>query len=62
MVNSNFANVGDAVFERIVGFHPEFSGYAVGYGLDSFFGPLQVNILGLLMIKIDSAFLVWFLY
>ena len=44
MFNSNFANVGDGIFENNSWLPPaEYSGYAFGYGLDSFFGPLQIK-------------------
>lgn len=41
---ANFANAGDKIFESVawVSF-PEYSGYAIGYGLESVIGPLEVK-------------------
>ncbi|WP_241507205.1 patatin-like phospholipase family protein [Aquimarina sediminis] len=42
--SANFANVGDKLFSTGDWFEdPEFSGYALGYGLDTFAGPVQVK-------------------
>ena len=43
MVVGNYANVEDDIFRTGEWFtEPDFTGYAVGYGLESFFGPLEV--------------------
>ncbi|MDL5512983.1 patatin-like phospholipase family protein [Arenibacter sp. M-2] len=40
---ANFANVGDDLFRTADWFKaPQFSGYALGYGFESFIGPIQV--------------------
>lgn len=40
---ANFANVGDDLFRTADWFvAPEFSGYGIGYGMESFLGPIQV--------------------
>jgi len=42
--SANFANVGNKLFSTGRWFeNPEFSGYALGYGLDTFAGPIQVK-------------------
>ncbi|WP_152538275.1 patatin-like phospholipase family protein [Aquimarina megaterium] len=42
--SANFANVGNKLFSTGKWFEdPEFSGYALGYGLDTFAGPIQVK-------------------
>lgn len=42
--SANFANVGNKLFSTGRWFEdPEFSGYALGYGLDTFAGPVQVK-------------------
>ncbi|WP_167549781.1 patatin-like phospholipase family protein [Aquimarina macrocephali] len=42
--SANFANVGNKLFSTGKWFEdPEFSGYALGYGLDTFAGPVQVK-------------------
>jgi len=41
---ANYANVGEKIFESGEWFSkPDFNGYAIGYGLETFFGPLQVK-------------------
>lgn len=43
-LSANFANVGNKLFSTGKWFEsPEFSGYALGYGLDTFAGPIQVK-------------------
>ncbi|MEQ8218234.1 MAG: patatin-like phospholipase family protein [Arenibacter sp.] len=43
LLAANVANVGDDLFRTADWFKaPEFSGYALGYGLESFIGPIQV--------------------
>ncbi|SHI98796.1 patatin-like phospholipase family protein [Aquimarina spongiae] len=43
-VGANFANVGNKLFSTGRWFEePEFTGYALGYGLDTFAGPIQVK-------------------
>ena len=43
-LSANFANVGNKLFSTGRWFEsPEFSGYALGYGLDTFAGPIQVK-------------------
>jgi len=40
----NFANIGDEIFE--VGDwlkSPEYTGYAIGYGLETFLGPIEIK-------------------
>ncbi|WP_240315568.1 patatin-like phospholipase family protein [Aquimarina longa] len=42
--SANFANVGNKLFSTKEWFKdPEYSGYALGYGLDTFAGPIQVK-------------------
>ncbi|GAA4275906.1 patatin-like phospholipase family protein [Aquimarina mytili] len=42
--SANFANVGNKLFSTGRWFEsPEFSGYALGYGLDTFAGPIQIK-------------------
>ncbi|XHP73819.1 Outer membrane protein assembly factor BamA [Arenibacter antarcticus] len=42
LITANFANVGDDLFRTADWFkEPEFSGYGIGYGLESFIGPIQ---------------------
>jgi NTE family protein len=44
MFSANFANVEDDIFRTGEWFtNPNFSGYALGYGWESFLGPLQVQ-------------------
>ena len=39
---ADFARIGDAIFTNKAWLPPpDFSGYALGYGLDSFLGPLE---------------------
>lgn len=42
---ANYANVGDGIFENTEKWFtsPEFSGYALGYGLETFFGPIELK-------------------
>ena len=42
--SANFANVGNKLFSTGDWLkNPEFSGYALGYGIDTFVGPVQVK-------------------
>lgn len=44
ILSANFANVGNELFGSGEWFSsPEYSGYAIGYSLDSFMGPLEVK-------------------
>jgi len=41
---ANYANAGDNIFDDGEWFsNPDFNGYALGYGLETFFGPLQIK-------------------
>ena len=41
---ANYANVGDNIFEESEWFSsPDYSGYALGYGLESFIGPIELK-------------------
>ena len=41
---ANYANVGDDIFEESEWFKaPDYSGYALGYGFESFLGPIELN-------------------
>ncbi|KAA1243658.1 patatin-like phospholipase family protein [Aquimarina sp. RZ0] len=43
-ISANYANVGNQLFENGRWFEsPEYSGYAIGYGLETFAGPVQVK-------------------
>ncbi|EDP96638.1 patatin-like phospholipase family protein [Kordia algicida OT-1] len=43
-LTANYANAGNDIFRSGEWFtKPDFNGYAVGYGLETFFGPLQVK-------------------
>ncbi|WP_046754857.1 patatin-like phospholipase family protein [Kordia jejudonensis] len=43
-LTANYANAGQNIFDNGEWFStPDFNGYAVGYGLETFFGPLQVK-------------------
>ena len=43
MLTGNFANVDDDLFRTGEWFsEPSFSGYGIGYGLESFLGPIQI--------------------
>ncbi|NNK82143.1 MAG: patatin [Flavobacteriaceae bacterium] len=43
-LTANYANVGDNIFENGEWFtEPDYSGYALGYGLESFIGPVEVK-------------------
>ncbi len=41
----NFANVGNRIFEHIEGWlkKPNYTGYAIGYGMESIIGPLEIK-------------------
>ena len=41
----NFANVGNRIFEHIEGWlkKPNYTGYAIGYGMESLIGPLEIK-------------------
>ena len=42
--DANFANIGYGIFESGIWFSvPDYTGYAVGYGLETFLGPLEVK-------------------
>jgi NTE family protein len=42
--SANFANVGDRIFERVDWISiPKYSGYAVGYGLETIIGPIEIK-------------------
>lgn len=43
-ISANYANVGDDIFDGNEWISsPDFSGYALGYGMESFIGPLEVK-------------------
>jgi NTE family protein len=44
-IAANYANVGDGIFEDTEEWldAPDFSGYALGYGLETFFGPVEIK-------------------
>jgi len=43
-ITANYANIGNRLFDTGAWLEsPEYSGYALGYGLDTFLGPLQVK-------------------
>ena len=43
-ISANFANVSDKLFDtKSWTFAPDYSGYAIGYGLETFAGPMQVK-------------------
>ena len=43
-ITANYANAGESIFESGEWIsRPDFSGYAIGYGFETFFGPLQVK-------------------
>lgn len=43
-VDANFANIGYGLFESGLWFSvPEYTGYAVGYGIETFLGPLEIK-------------------
>ena len=43
-IAANYANVGSGLFDNGAWFEsPEYSGYGIGYGLESFAGPLQIK-------------------
>lgn len=41
----NFANVGNRIFEHLEGWlkKPKYTGYAIGYGMESIIGPLEIK-------------------
>ncbi len=42
--SANFANIGNDIFDTVDWISiPEYSGYALGYGLDSFLGPIEAT-------------------
>lgn len=42
--NANFANIGDKIFDNQAWFKkPDFTGYALGYGLETLIGPIEVK-------------------
>jgi NTE family protein len=42
--SANFANIGDKIFSSLDWFSlPKYSGYAVGYGLETILGPIEVK-------------------
>ncbi|UOB19138.1 patatin-like phospholipase family protein [Abyssalbus ytuae] len=43
--SANYANAGDYIFSGTKGWlsSPEYSGYAIGYGLESFLGPIELK-------------------
>lgn len=44
LLAANFANIGDDIFRTADWFKsPEYSGYALGFGYESFIGPIQVH-------------------
>ncbi|QHI37750.1 putative NTE family protein [Kordia antarctica] len=43
-LTANYANIGENIFDNGEWFTtPNFNGYALGYGLETFFGPLQIK-------------------
>ena len=43
-IAANYANVGDDIFEESEWFSsPDYSGYAFGYGFESFLGPIELK-------------------
>lgn len=42
---ANYANIGDGIFENTEKWFssPEFSGYAIGYGVETFLGPVEIK-------------------
>ena len=54
---ANYANAGNNIFDSGEWFTtPNFNGYAIGYGLETFFGPLQVKYSWSPDIKKDTVF------
>lgn len=42
--SANFANIGDQIFETVDWISiPEYSGYAIGYGLETVIGPIEIK-------------------
>ncbi|RUA12860.1 MAG: patatin, partial [Flavobacteriia bacterium] len=57
LFSANFANVADDLFRTGDWFtHPNYSGYGLGYGFESFLGPVQVYYSWSPEIKNDSIF------
>ncbi|MEP6805998.1 MAG: hypothetical protein ABI892_15830, partial [Flavobacterium sp.] len=43
-ITANFANLGDDIFTTVDWISmPKYSGYAVGYGLETIIGPIEVK-------------------
>jgi len=56
-VAANFANVGNKLFSTGRWFEdPEFTGYALGYGLETFTGPIQIKYSYSPEIKVNQWF------
>lgn len=54
---ANYANVGDNIFDTGEWFtRPDFNGYAFGYGLETFFGPIQFKYSWTPDVKEDQLF------
>ena len=54
---ANYANVGDNIFDSGEWFSkPDFNGYGVGYGLETFFGPVQIKYSWTPDVKKDQLF------
>ena len=44
LLNANFSNIGSGIFEKGEWFSlPDYTGFAAGYGLETFFGPMQIK-------------------
>lgn len=44
LLNANFSNIGSGIFEKGKWFSlPDYTGFAAGYGLETFFGPMQIK-------------------
>ena len=44
LFNTNFSNIGAGIFEKGQWFSlPDYTGFAAGYGLETFFGPMQIK-------------------
>ncbi len=44
MFTANYANIADDIFERAEWFkEPDFSGYGIGYGLETLIGPMEIT-------------------
>jgi len=56
-ITANYANVGNNIFDSGEWLsNPDFNGYAIGYGLETFFGPVQVKYSWSPDIKKDTVF------